>query len=64
MGQVILYRQDNGNIATVVPTPEALGLYGIEAIARKDVPSGKPYKIVAIDDLPFNGEFTDGIGAE
>lgn len=33
MNQVILYKQDNGVVAIVRPTEEALALYGIEAIA-------------------------------
>jgi len=73
--QVIIYRQDNGVLAVVCPTPEALTTYGIEAIAQKDVPAGKPYKIVDASDLPTDrtyrnawtvneADLTDGVGAE
>lgn len=73
--QVIIYKQDNGGVAIVRPTQEALDLYGIEAIARKDVPAGKPYKIIAAADLPTNRDdrdawtveetdLTDGVGAD
>lgn len=52
MGQVIIYTQDNGIVAVIHPTAEALELYGIEAIAQKDVPAGKSYKIIDAIKLP------------
>jgi hypothetical protein len=75
MNQVILYKQDNGVVAIIRPTEEALNLYGIEAIALKDVPAGKPYKIVDASEIPSDrsqrnawtvddAELTDGVGAE
>ena len=75
MNQVILYKQDNGVVAIVRPTEEALALYGIEAIAQKDVPTGKPYKIIDASELPADrsqrnawtvddADLTDGVGAE
>ena len=71
----IIYLQDNGSVAVVIPTPEALEQYGIQAIAVKDVPAGKPYKIVDAADIPSDrtdrdawtvdvAELTDGIGGE
>jgi hypothetical protein len=73
--QVIIYKQDNGVLAVIQPTVEALELYGIEAIAAKDVPAGKPYKIVDASEIPTDrsqrnawtvddAELTDGVGAE
>jgi hypothetical protein len=75
MNQVIIYKQDNGVLAVIRPTVEALELYGIEAIAAKDVPAGKPYKIVDASEIPTDrsqrnawtvddAELTDGVGAE
>jgi hypothetical protein len=75
MSQVIIYKQDNGVLAVIHPTVEALELYGIEAIAAKDVPAGKPYKIVDASEIPTDrsqrnawtvddAELTDGVGAE
>ena len=73
MTQVIIYNQDNGVPAVVVPTQEALDAHGIMAIAIKDVPAGKPFKIVAAADLPdapqetwfvADADLTDGIGGE
>ena len=74
MNQVIIYNQDNGIVAIIRPTAEALALYGIEAIAQKDVPAGKPYKIIDASEIPEErsqrnawtvdeAELTDGVGA-
>ena len=51
MAQVIIYRQDNGVAAIVVPSQEALDAHGIMAIAIKDVPAGKSFKIVDASDI-------------
>jgi len=75
MTQRIIYQTDEGGVAVIVPTPEALEQYGIEAIALKDVPAGKPFKIVYTADVPSDRTFraawevdeatlTDGVGAE
>jgi hypothetical protein len=69
--QVIIYNQDNGTPAVVMPTAEALEKYGIAAIAIKDVPAGKPFKIIDAADLPTapqetwtvnDADLTDGVG--
>ena len=57
MNQVIIYTQDNGTVAIIRPTEDALATYGIEAIAKKDVPEGKPYKIVDVSDIPTDRTF-------
>jgi hypothetical protein len=41
MSQVIIYNQDNGIPAVVVPTPEALEVMTLQQIGVKDVPAGK-----------------------
>ena len=51
----IIYPTENGNVAVIVPAPEC-GLT-IEEIAAKDVPNGKPYKIVDITDIPSDRTF-------
>lgn len=49
--QVIIYPNDfGGGVAVVYPAPEFADQ--IEAIAQKDVPQGKPWRIVSADDLP------------
>jgi hypothetical protein len=71
----IIYLQDNGVVAVIIPTPEALEKYGIQAIAIKDVPAGKPFKIVDAADIPSDrserdawtvdeADLTDGIGGQ
>lgn len=74
MAQVIIYKQDNGRGAVIYPSEEALAVYGIDAIAKKDVPAGKPYKIIDAALLPVDysvpnawtvnaADLTDGVGA-
>lgn len=74
MNKAIIYKQDNSVVAIIYPTEEALALYGIEAIAAKDVPAGKPYKIIDASEIPEErsqrnawtvdeAELTDGVGA-
>jgi hypothetical protein len=71
----IIYNQDNGVVAVIIPTPEALERHGIQAIAIKDVPAGKPFKIVDAADIPSDrsdrdawtvdeADLTDGIGGQ
>lgn len=51
MNQRIIYPTDDGGVTVIVPAAEC-GL-SVEAIAAKDVPLGKPYKIVDIADFPL-----------
>ena len=51
----IIYPNDDGGVSIVIPAPEC-GLT-IEEIAAKDVPSGKPYKIVDVADIPSDRTF-------
>jgi hypothetical protein len=73
--QLIIYQNNEGGVTLLTPTPEALEQYGIEAIALKDVPAGKPFKIIDGADAPSDRTFrnawevdpailTDGVGAE
>jgi hypothetical protein len=55
MNQRIIYPTDDGGVAVIVPAPEC-GLT-IEQIAQKDVPAGKPYKIVDVADIPTDRTF-------
>jgi hypothetical protein len=54
MNSRIIYPTDDG-VAIIVPAPEC-GLT-IEEIAAKDVPAGKPYKIVDVADIPSDRTF-------
>jgi hypothetical protein len=69
----IIYKTDEGGVAVIIPTPEALEQHGIQAIAIKDVPAGKPFKIIDASEVPTDrtyrdawtvdeAELTDGIG--
>ena len=68
----IIYRTDEGGVAVIIPAPDC-GLT-IEQIAAKDVPTGKPYKIVDVSEIPTDrsqrdlwdvdeADLTDGVGA-
>jgi len=54
MDQRIIYQNDNGGVAIIVPCDCGLT---IEEIAAKDVPTGKPYKIVDVADVPSDRTF-------
>jgi hypothetical protein len=69
----IVYPTADGGVAIIVPAP-GCGLT-IEEIAKKDVPAGKPFKIVDAADIPTDRsqrdawtvdevDLTDGIGGE
>lgn len=75
MEKRIIYKRPDGGVSVIAPAPEALAKHGIEAIARKDVPSGHPYKIVDATDIPSDrsermrwtvdeADLTDGVGAD
>lgn len=59
MTQRIIYPTDDGGVAIVIPAPEALETMTIEEIAAKDVPAGKPYKIINTSDVPTDRTFRD-----
>ena len=71
MEQRIIYQNDTGGVAVLIPADCGLT---IEQIAAKDVPTGKPYRIVDAADIPTDREWraewtvdeadlTDGVGA-
>jgi len=55
MNQRIIYPTDDGGVAIIVPAPEC-GLT-IEEIAAKDVPAGKDFKIIDVEDVPSDRTF-------
>ena len=57
MNSRIIYPSDNGGVSVIVPAAEC-GLT-IEEIAAKDVPAGKPFKIVDVVDIPTDRTFRD-----
>lgn len=72
MSQVIIFKQDNGVPAVVIPTQECLQTRSIMEIAIKDVPAGKKFKIIDASELPVDvpqeawvineSDLTDGVG--
>lgn len=55
MNQRIIYPTDDNGVAVIIPAPECE--LTIEEIAAKDVPAGKPYKIVDVADIPSDRTF-------
>ena len=67
----IIYKTESGGVAVVIPTGEL----SLEETAAKDVPAGRPYKIVDVSEIPSDrtfrdaweideAELTDGVGAD
>lgn len=57
MNQRIIYPNDDGGVSIIIPTPEYLQDHTIEELAAKDVPAGKPYKIVDVSEIPEDRTF-------
>jgi hypothetical protein len=57
MTQRIIYPSDDGGVAILIPTEEYLTEHTIEELAAKDVPEGKPFKIVDVSDIPTDRTF-------
>ena len=57
MTQRIIYPTDDGGVAIIIPAPEYLAEHTIEELAAKDVPEGKPFKIVDVADIPTDRTF-------
>ena len=62
MDKRIIYPTDDGGVAVIVPADEC-GLT-IEEIAAKDVPDGKPFKIVDVADIPTDRTFRNAWQAD
>ena len=71
----IIYKNNEGGVSVIIPTQEALDAHGLEAIAIKDVPAGKKFKLIDVADIPSDrserdawtvdeADLTDGIGGE
>jgi len=71
MDQRIIYQSEPGGVAIIIPCDCGLT---IEQIAAKDVPTGRPYKIVDASEIPTDrqwrnewtvgeADLTDGVGA-
>ena len=49
--QVIIFPQDDNRVSVVTPAPEFADQ--IEAVAQKDVPAGKSWRIISDSELPL-----------
>jgi len=69
----IIFKNDQGGVSVIIPSPEALEQHGIEWIANKDVPAGRKFKLVDAADIPSDrsdrdawtvdeADLTDGVG--
>lgn len=67
----IIYKQENGTVAILIPSNNCE--LSIEELAKKDVPTGLPYKIVDVSEISSDrtfrdawtideAELTDGVG--
>ena len=55
MNQRIIYPNDEGGVAIVIPSGEV----SIEEVIASVVPTGKPYKVVDVSDIPTDRTFRD-----
>ena len=55
MNQRIIYPNDEGGVAIVIPSGEV----SIEEVIASVVPAGKPYKVVDVSDIPTDRTFRD-----
>ena len=55
MNKRIIYSNEDGGVVVLVPSPNWKGT--IEELAAKDVPAGRPYKIVDVSEVPSDRTF-------
>ena len=60
----IIYKNLDGSVAVIHPTPEALEFMAIEEIALKDVPTGLAFAIVEDSEIPTDRTFRDAWAIE
>jgi len=53
----IVYKNKNGGVSIIIPAPKSP--LTLEQIAAKDVPTGVPYKILDLSEIPESREFRD-----
>lgn len=57
--KTITYLQENSQLATIYPAPEALTIFGVWFIALKDTPPGVAFQIVEDGNVVAEGEGAD-----
>ena len=58
----IIYPQQSGLVSILTPSPESN--LTIDEMARKDVPTGVPYKIIDAEDIPTDRTFRNAWEAD
>lgn len=69
----IVFHSNDGGVSVLIPPRDEDCSLSLEEIAAKDVPTGKPYAIVDVDDVPVDrsermawtvdaSDLTDGVG--
>ena len=53
----IIFTNEDGSIGVIVPTKEGLAKFGIDGLAKKDVPEGKAFRIVDEEEIPSDRTF-------
>lgn len=53
----IIYPTLDGGVAVIIPSPAWLAENSIEALAEKDVPPGRPWRVVDAADIPTDRTF-------
>ena len=53
----IIYKNQDNTVSMLIPSDEALAIFGLEKILEKDVPAGLPYWMVSVDDIPESRTF-------
>ena len=53
----IIFENLDKSVGILIPTQECINLFGVEAIAKKDVPEGLPFWIVEDDFIPESRTF-------
>lgn len=70
----IIFQNNGGGVAVIIPPRDEDCDMTLEQIAVKDVPTGRPFKIIDVADIPSDrsdrmawtvgkADLTDGVGA-
>ena len=51
----IIYPNNEGGVSVIVPSPNWIGT--IQDLAAKDVPAGKPFRIIDASEIPSDRTF-------
>lgn len=54
-----IYKNPDNSVGIIIPSYEALAIFGLEKILEKDVPAGLPYWMVSVEDIPESRTFRE-----